>query len=84
MEKWSLLHPERGSLGDLALPPHRPLLSIEPDALLLLASDELDDFHGPARLGDAVLDAVLARTEVPPGYTIKQAEGFRFRAEDRR
>jgi len=42
------------------------------------------DFHGPVRLGDAVLEAVLARTEMPPGYTIKQAEGFRFRAEDRR
>jgi len=38
VEQWSLLHPERGSLGDLALPPHRPLLSIEPDALLLIAS----------------------------------------------
>jgi len=38
VEQWSLLHPERRSLGDLALPPHRPLLSIEPDALLLIAS----------------------------------------------
>lgn len=41
------------------------------------------EFRGPAKLGDAVLDAVLARTEVPPGYTVKRAEGFFFGAQDK-
>ena len=30
------------------------------------------EFRGPVRLGDAVLGTVLARTDVPPGYTVEQ------------
>ena len=41
------------------------------------------EFRGPARLGDAVLDAMLSRTEVPPGYTIQRAEGLALSVGDR-
>jgi multidrug efflux pump subunit AcrB len=42
------------------------------------------EFRGPVKLGDAVRDAVLDRTELPPGYTIEPAAGFGFTPEDRR
>jgi multidrug efflux pump subunit AcrB len=42
------------------------------------------EFRGPVKLGDAVRDAVLDRTELPPGYSIKPAAGFGLRVEDRR
>ena len=38
------------------------------------------DFHGPARLGDAVLEAVLARTEVP--QNIRRAHHLVATAEE--
>ena len=41
------------------------------------------EFRGPAKMGDAVLDALLARTEIPPGYTIRQADQFFFSVEDK-
>jgi hydrophobic/amphiphilic exporter-1 (mainly G- bacteria), HAE1 family len=42
------------------------------------------EFRGPAKLGDAVLDAMLARTELPPGYTIKKATFSFFTPEDQK
>jgi multidrug efflux pump subunit AcrB len=41
------------------------------------------EFRGPVKLGDAVLDAMLARTEVPPGYTVKKAEATSSRRRRR-
>jgi HAE1 family hydrophobic/amphiphilic exporter-1 len=41
------------------------------------------EFRGPVKLGDAVLDAMLARTEVPAGYTVEKAEGFYFSQEEK-
>jgi hypothetical protein len=41
-ERWMLLDPERGYLGELELPARHTLLTIDADALLLLAKDELD------------------------------------------
>ena len=40
-------------------------------------------FRGPVKLGDGVLDAMLERTVVPPGYTVKKAEGYFFSIEDK-
>ena len=42
------------------------------------------EFRGPRKLGDVVQEAVLATTEVPPGYSVEKAEGWRFTVEDRR
>ena len=44
------------------------------------------EFRGPSRLGDAVLETMLARTEVPPGYTVEQDRraAFAISGEDRR
>ena len=44
------------------------------------------EFRGPVRLGDAVLETVLARTEVPPGYTVEQDRraDFVITGQDRR
>ena len=41
------------------------------------------EFRGPAKMGDAVLGAMLARTEIPPGYTIRRADRFFFSGEDK-
>ena len=41
------------------------------------------EFRGPARLGDAVLEAMLARTEVPPGYTVEKATCRFFSDEEK-
>ena len=42
------------------------------------------EFRGPTRLGDAVRDAMLARTVLPPGYRVERAQFFFFSPEDRR
>ncbi|MFC1660558.1 efflux RND transporter permease subunit [Gemmatimonadota bacterium] len=41
------------------------------------------EFRGPRKLGDLVHDAVIDATNVPPGYTIKEPEGFRWTEEER-
>jgi len=41
------------------------------------------EFRGPTKLGDMVQDAVIGATNVPPGYTVKEAEGWRWSAEER-
>ncbi|MBW3534102.1 MAG: efflux RND transporter permease subunit [Gemmatimonadetes bacterium] len=41
------------------------------------------EFRGPRRLGDLVQEAVIASTEVPPGYTVEKAEGWRFGDQER-
>ncbi len=41
------------------------------------------EFRGPRRLGDAYYDAVVAATELPPGYTIEQTDDWRWRPEER-
>ncbi len=40
------------------------------------------EFRGPAKLGDLVQEAVIESTEVPPGYTVKKADLFRFGDEE--
>ncbi len=41
------------------------------------------EFRGPTKLGDMVRDAVLDATVLPPGYTIKEAERWRWSDEER-
>ena len=41
------------------------------------------EFRGPRRLGDAYYDAVVAATDLPPGYTIEQSDDWRWRPEER-
>jgi HAE1 family hydrophobic/amphiphilic exporter-1 len=41
------------------------------------------EFRGPTKLGDLVRDAVLDATVLPPGYTIKEAERWRWSDEER-
>lgn len=40
------------------------------------------EFRGPRRLGDAYYDAVVAATELPPGYSIEQTDDWRWTAEE--
>ena len=39
------------------------------------------EFRGPTRLGDIYQRSVIDNTEVPPGYTIREPEGFVFSTE---
>ena len=41
------------------------------------------EFRGPTKLGDLVRDAVIEATTLPPGYTIEEAEGWRWSEEER-
>jgi len=41
------------------------------------------EFRGPTKLGDLVRDAVLDATVLPPGYSIKEAERWRWSEEER-
>lgn len=41
------------------------------------------EFRGPAKLGDRVLETVLAATELPPGYTIDDSQTFSFSSEQK-
>ncbi len=41
------------------------------------------EFRGPTKLGDMVRDAVLDATTLPPGYTIKEAERWRWSQEEK-
>jgi HAE1 family hydrophobic/amphiphilic exporter-1 len=41
------------------------------------------EFRGPTKLGDLMRDAVLEATVLPPGYTIKEAERWRWSEEER-
>jgi len=41
------------------------------------------EFRGPRRLGDAYYDAVVDATDLPPGYTIEQADDWRWTDEQR-
>ncbi|MDT8342235.1 MAG: efflux RND transporter permease subunit, partial [Longimicrobiales bacterium] len=40
------------------------------------------EFRGPTRLGDVTRDAVLAATRLPPGYTVKADERWRWSTEE--
>jgi HAE1 family hydrophobic/amphiphilic exporter-1 len=40
------------------------------------------EFRGPNKLGDRVRDAVIAATDLPPGYAIEESQSFRFSAEE--
>jgi len=40
------------------------------------------EFRGPTKLGDVYRDAVIEATELPPGYTIKEDEGWRWSTEE--
>ncbi len=42
------------------------------------------EFRGPPRLGDRVREAVVAATALPPGYSIKAREEWRWSREERR
>jgi hydrophobic/amphiphilic exporter-1 (mainly G- bacteria), HAE1 family len=41
------------------------------------------EFRGPPRLGDVVRDAVIAATELPPGYTIEGRQSWAWSAEEK-
>ena len=41
------------------------------------------EFLGPPKYGDAIRDAVVNATVLPPGYTIVETSGFRFSDEQR-
>jgi HAE1 family hydrophobic/amphiphilic exporter-1 len=41
------------------------------------------EFRGPTKLGDLVRDAVIEATVLPPGYTIEEADTWRWSAEER-
>ncbi len=41
------------------------------------------EFRGPNKLGDAYQDAVIAATDLPPGYTVEKAEGWRWNVEQK-
>jgi HAE1 family hydrophobic/amphiphilic exporter-1 len=40
------------------------------------------EFRGPSRLGDTYRDAIIERTELPPGYTIRADERWRWDREE--
>lgn len=42
------------------------------------------EFRGPTRLGDAVQNAVMEATFLPPGYAIESGTGWRWAPEERR
>ncbi len=42
------------------------------------------EFAGPRRLGDQYYDGIIESTELPVGYVIEEAQGFRWSEEDRR
>jgi len=42
------------------------------------------EFRGPNKLGDRVRDAVIAATDLPPGYTIEESQGYRFSTEEQK
>jgi hydrophobic/amphiphilic exporter-1 (mainly G- bacteria), HAE1 family len=42
------------------------------------------EFRGPRRLGDRIHEAVIASTQVPPGYTVEARDAPGFAEEDRR
>ncbi len=41
------------------------------------------EFRGPTKLGDVVRDAVIGATVLPPGYTIKERDTWRWTEEER-
>jgi HAE1 family hydrophobic/amphiphilic exporter-1 len=41
------------------------------------------EFRGPRKLGDLTHEAVIAATQVPPGYSVKKADSWRWSAEER-
>ncbi len=41
------------------------------------------EFRGPTKLGDIVRDAVVSATVLPPGYTIKERDLWRWSTEER-
>lgn len=41
------------------------------------------EFRGPTKLGDMVRDAVIESTVLPPGYTIEEADRWRWSEEER-
>lgn len=41
------------------------------------------EFRGPRRLGNLVHNTIIESTEVPPGYEVKNADLFRWSAEER-
>ena len=42
------------------------------------------EFAGPRRLGDQYYDGIIESTELPVGYVIEEAQGFRWSEDDRR
>jgi hydrophobic/amphiphilic exporter-1 (mainly G- bacteria), HAE1 family len=42
------------------------------------------EFRGPTRLGDRIKDAVIAATELPPGYTIEDRQAWTWSVEEKR
>lgn len=42
------------------------------------------EFRGPYKLGDLVHTSFIEATEVPPGYTVKKADGYNWSREDQR
>ena len=41
------------------------------------------EFRGPTKLGDRVQEAVIAATELPPGYTIRTRDDWRWSTEEK-
>ena len=41
------------------------------------------EFRGPYKLGDLVHNTVIESTEVPPGYTVKKADRWRWSTEEK-
>lgn len=41
------------------------------------------EFRGPYKLGDVVHNTVIESTEVPPGYTVKKSDRWRWSVEER-
>ena len=40
------------------------------------------EFQGPHKLGDVYHNTIVNETEVPPGYTVRKADGWRWNAEE--
>ncbi len=40
------------------------------------------EFRGPRKLGDMIQDSTIAQTAVPPGYTVKEADTWRWSIEE--
>jgi len=40
------------------------------------------EFRGPRKLGDMIQDSTIAQTAVPPGYTVKEADNWRWSVEE--